>query len=207
MVSWLADKSSRTMLQSMTKASSRTSAPASLICTKSQPRSHCAEQCDSAMGCEVTVHAESEHLGRSSSLTRSTQQTHSHITICRDLSKKKLDAESDQQAGPPFVHARAHSSSMTRTTATALMADNAHSMHRGHHWLACIHALLHNHTKIWVSPHCALTLFSARCSICRPPQRACTRPLISRFLALNCCRLRWGAKLRSGYSLNPSCHS
>ena len=60
MVSWLADKSSRTMLRSMTKASSRISAPASLICTKSKPRSHCAEQCNSAVGCEVTVQAKTE---------------------------------------------------------------------------------------------------------------------------------------------------
>jgi len=74
MVSWLADKSSRTMLRSMAKASSTTSAPASLICTNSKPRSHCAEQCDSALGYEVPLQAESEHLGRLCSLTRSTQQ-------------------------------------------------------------------------------------------------------------------------------------
>lgn len=63
------------------------------------------------------------------------------------------------------------------------------------------------------SDHCpmsnanlGLTLFSARWRICRPPQRADTRPLISWFLALNCWRLKWGSKLRSGYSLKPSCH-
>ncbi len=39
--------------------------------------------------------------------------------------QREAGAESDQQTVPAFKHATAHSSSMTRTTATASMSDNA----------------------------------------------------------------------------------